>query len=121
LVYARIKEICNKRKMPISELEKRCGFGNATIDKWKTNVPRADNLALVADELNVSIDYLLGREEKKEDETGTGFLKTLESIDITLKKIEKLLEEKQYDTITNMLNGREIILKAKEKQKNIHF
>lgn len=48
-------------------------------------------------------------------------LKTLESIDITLKKIEKLLEEKQYDAITNTLNGREIILKVKEKQKDIHF
>lgn len=48
-------------------------------------------------------------------------LKTLESIESTLKKIEKLLEEKQYGTITNMLNGREIILKAKEKQKDIHF
>ena len=95
--------------MSISELGKRCGFGNATIDKWKTNVPRVDNLALVADELNVSIDYLLGREEKQEDETGTGLLKTLESIDITLKRIEKLLEEKKYDTIydavTHALNG----------------
>lgn len=107
--------------MPISELEKRCGFGNATIDKWKTNVPRTDNLALVADELNVSIDYLLGREEKKEDETGTGLLKTLESIESTLNRIEKLLEEKQYDTITNTLNGREIKILLKEKQKNIHF
>ena len=61
MLFRRISEICAKKNLNVSELERRCGFANASIRKWKKSSPSAENLAKVADVLEVSVDYLLGR------------------------------------------------------------
>lgn len=43
------------------------GLGKNTLSNFKTSMPKADNLAKIADYLGVSVDYLLGREEVKEE------------------------------------------------------
>ena len=42
------------------------GLGFNTMTAYKTSMPKADNLAKIADVLDCSVDYLLGRENKKE-------------------------------------------------------
>ena len=61
----RIREICKRRKIPISKLERDLGFANAYIAQLKRGVIRGDRLAAIADYLGVSTDYLLTGEEKK--------------------------------------------------------
>lgn len=39
------------------------GLGKNTLSNFKTSMPKADNLAKIADYLGVSVDYLLGREK----------------------------------------------------------
>ncbi|MBC2819926.1 XRE family transcriptional regulator [Enterococcus faecalis] len=65
MLFDRVKELCKKRGISISELEDNVGFGKNTIYKWKNQSPKAETLQKVADYFDVSVDYLLGRTEKK--------------------------------------------------------
>lgn len=51
--------------MSIRQLEEALGFGNGVINRWRKNTPGSDKLKKVADYFDVSIDYLLGRSDKK--------------------------------------------------------
>lgn len=61
-LYERIKLLCRKRGITISQLESTLGFGNSSIKKWeKTSSPSVDKIVKVASYFNVSLDYLMGR------------------------------------------------------------
>lgn len=59
----KIKSLCDDRGITFAALERRLDFGNGTIRKWDNATPSGDKLARVADFFNVSVDYLLGRNE----------------------------------------------------------
>lgn len=61
MVLEKIRQLCDESGTTIGKLEKDCGLANATIRRWDTNSPSAENLAKVADHFGVSVDYLLGR------------------------------------------------------------
>ena len=52
----------------IAAMEKDLDFGNGSVRRWDTSSPSCDKLLKVANFLNVSTDYLLGRTEKDETE-----------------------------------------------------
>lgn len=62
LLYYRVKELCDKKGIAVSELERAVELGNGTVRKWNNVFPSADRLAKVADYFNVTVDFLLGRE-----------------------------------------------------------
>lgn len=61
MLFDRVKKLCKKRGISISELENNVGFGKNTIYKWKNQSPKAETLQKVADYFGVTTDYLLGR------------------------------------------------------------
>lgn len=61
MLLEKIKELCKKRGITVSELENRVGFGKNSIYKWKTQSPKIETLQKVAEYFEVSTDYLLGR------------------------------------------------------------
>jgi len=63
--FDRVKKLCDEQKISIVELEERLGFGRNSLYGWKKKVPNGANLSKVADYFNVSVDYLLGRTDKK--------------------------------------------------------
>ena len=65
-LYEKIKELAAQKNVSISRLEEELGFSNASLKRWKNSNPGADKLTKVADYFHVSVDYLLGREEKSE-------------------------------------------------------
>lgn len=62
-LLTKIKMLCVQNNTTVSKLEKELEFGNGTISRWDNATPSGDRLAKVADHFNVSVDYLLGREE----------------------------------------------------------
>lgn len=62
-----VKQICKERNIPISKLERQCGFSNGYIKKLKEGKFPSDRLVIIADYLNVSTDYLLGVEISQQD------------------------------------------------------
>lgn len=54
-----IKELCARKKMNISTLEKKAGLSNGTIGKWDKASPQLDSVVKVAEALNVKVDALI--------------------------------------------------------------
>lgn len=55
----RIKDVCNEKGITQKEMLKKLELGNSYMTQ--ADNPRADKMILIADYLDVSIDYLLGR------------------------------------------------------------
>ncbi|MBC1331061.1 helix-turn-helix domain-containing protein [Listeria booriae] len=64
----RIKKLCKSRGISVSTLEMNLEFPSNTIYQWKARTPGTDKLEKVADYFNVSVDYLLGRDEASNEE-----------------------------------------------------
>lgn len=56
-----VKQLADKQKMSIVELEEKLGFSRNSLYAWKRSKPSIDKLEAVAAYFNVSTDYLLGR------------------------------------------------------------
>lgn len=63
--YERIQELSKERGLSVRELGRKLDIGETTIYKWKTQTPKLDVLEKVADYFDVSVDYLVGRTDKK--------------------------------------------------------
>lgn len=64
-VFERVKKLCDERKISINKLEETLSYSKNTLYRLKTQTPGADKLQAIADYFDVSIDYLLGRTDKK--------------------------------------------------------
>ncbi len=60
-IAIRIKEVAKAKHVVISEMLDRINLSKNTMSNFKTSMPKADNLAKIADYLDCSIDYLMGR------------------------------------------------------------
>lgn len=65
-VAERIKDLAKRRKISVKQLLEDVGLGFNTMSNMKTSMPKADNLAKIADYLDCSVDYLLGRTDNPE-------------------------------------------------------
>ncbi|MCR1931645.1 helix-turn-helix domain-containing protein [Enterococcus gallinarum] len=90
--FERVKMLADKQKISIVELEERLNFSRNSLYAWKKSNPSIDKLQKVADYFNVSIDYLLGRDDKKYYELNDREIK-----DIGLEA-ERLLEGLRCDS-----------------------
>lgn len=63
----RLKSLRTDKKMPLKALGKELGISVATLSNYERNErkPDFDTIIKIADHFNVSIDYLLGRTEAK--------------------------------------------------------
>lgn len=68
----RMKEIMNEKGIKQVELAKALGLSKTTINAWFNNNsdPKTDQLEQIADTLNVSVEYLVTGQERKDHLTG---------------------------------------------------
>lgn len=57
----RIKKISKERGWSLQKVAEKAGIGINSIYRWNTKTPSTASLQAVADVLNVSVDYLLGK------------------------------------------------------------
>ena len=62
----RIKDILKQKGITAKVMLEEIDLSASTMTYMKTSYPQANNLTKVADYLNVSLDYLMGRTDKKE-------------------------------------------------------
>ena len=60
----RVKMICKERKIPLSRLERECGFANGYISQLKKGSIPADRLQMIADYLGMDTSATAGPREK---------------------------------------------------------
>lgn len=61
-VLQRIKELSNSKNVSLAEVERKTKLSSGSITKWDKSSPSVDKIERVAKYFNVSVDYLLGRE-----------------------------------------------------------
>lgn len=59
MIYNTIKELCDKRGISITQLEKEAGLKSGTVCKWDEHSPLVKNLQAVAKVLKVKMEKLL--------------------------------------------------------------
>lgn len=63
--YDRVRELAKSKGLSLNDVEEKIGLKKNALYAWNRNTPSGDNLSKVADYFNVSVDYLLGRTDKK--------------------------------------------------------
>lgn len=87
MFYDRFKQLCEKKGVSCNKAAIEIGLSNATPTKWKKTgaTPAGETLDRIAAYFNVSTDFLLGIESKKEkplvngDEELTEYLEILKT------------------------------------------
>lgn len=59
MILERIKELCDKNSVSVTQLENYLKFGNGTIRKWADVSPSVHKLQKVAEYFHVPVDYFL--------------------------------------------------------------
>lgn len=65
-MYSKIKELCKRNNISISELESELEFSRGSLCKWNVNVPSITKVKAVADYFHVTVDELLKGDEENE-------------------------------------------------------
>lgn len=61
----RFKVLCKNNGTTVRAVAKELGIGNSTVSKWLNGTtPRIEHIIMIAYYFNVSLDYLVGRNEK---------------------------------------------------------
>lgn len=61
----RIKGLAKKQGKSLNKIEEDLGYGKNVLYRLKNSNPSTERLQEIADYFDVSVDYLLDREEKK--------------------------------------------------------
>lgn len=86
--------LCNQKKEAPSAVCMKLGLSNAAFSKWTDeSIPRRATLERIADYFGVTVDYLLGKEEEKENAPTEDNLSEGERM--LLELFRRIPEEKQ--------------------------
>lgn len=88
-----VKKICKERKIPISRLEKDCGFSNGYIRKLQEGKFPSDRLMIIADYLNLSASYLM---------TGKEANSSYYTNEVTAKLAQEMFEDEDMRSLFDM-------------------
>ncbi|MGN0501102.1 MAG: helix-turn-helix domain-containing protein [Ruminococcus sp.] len=65
-IAIKIKSLAKEKGIKLSDMFEEIRLGRNTMANLKTSMPKADTVAKIADYLNCSVDYLLGRTDNPE-------------------------------------------------------
>ena len=117
MFYDVFKRLCDEKGVSCNRAATEMGLSNATATKWKKTgaTPSGDTLSKIAVYFDVSIDDLLGNEEKPAPENRNG-LSIKEQKDIA-RKLEKMMDELE-ESGDLMFDGDPASEEAKESIRN---
>lgn len=98
--YDVISELCKKRNLAITALERELGFGRGSIGKLRTGNTTLERLQKIADYFGVSVNYLTtGKEPETQIVTDKSSLTKRDSkqIEAILSDTEALLKQDGLD------------------------
>lgn len=103
-MYNRIEDLCKSQGINMTQMCKEAGIprGNLTdLKNGRTAILSTKNLGKISDYFQVSMDYLLGNEQKKEPTTKSDELDLqLEGIDFALfGEVKEMTDEQKQDVL----------------------
>lgn len=108
MFYDLFCELCSEKKIPPTKASLEIGLSKSTATKWKNTgaTPQGETLNKIANYFGVSVDYLLGNEQKEKlpdkveepDVTYNDFTYALhnETKELTEENKQKLLEMARF-------------------------
>lgn len=109
-MYEIIKELCKNNGISLSKLCKELNMGTSTfteIRSGRTKTLSANKLSKIADYFNVSVDYLLGkedREQKKVPDLKANNSTLSEQEQTIIKIFREATEEDRLEMIASIIN-----------------
>lgn len=93
-----VRVSCKNKNSSITKMEKDLNFANGTVGKWANGkrYPPKDKLSLVADFLQISIEELMGEEQKEKPAPGGSELDAAFSAVLDQLTAEELAEVLEY-------------------------
>ena len=76
----KVRALARQRDLSLPQLEQELGLGNGTISRWRSSSPNTEKLQKIADYFQVSMDYLLGREQYLTQKDEKDIAKDLDNI-----------------------------------------
>lgn len=67
-----VRDICKQRKIPISQLEKDCGFSNGYLNPKKMSKIPYDRAQVIAEYLGISLNLIMSGEETEKAPAKSG-------------------------------------------------
>lgn len=95
-IVERIQIKVKEKGTNIKTLEKEIGIGNGTIRRWNERSPQCDKISLVANYLQVSIDWLVfGKENENLTEKEQQLIESYRTATLGIQDaVDKLLDVK---------------------------
>lgn len=100
-VFERIKKLSKDRGWSLQTVASKAGLGTNSIYKWKSQTPKLDKLDKVANVLNVSVDYLLGKSDIEKPKSVE-----LTDNDVIMTFEGKPIQEEDRELIKRLLRGK---------------
>lgn len=112
MFWDRFYSQCLKKEIKPNPLAKELGISSGVITKWKNGgIPNGETLNKIADYLDCSVDYLLGRTDSPQ--------KTTSAIDEYLARIEAKEPNQAIIMHRNEKGGQEVIQLSEERLQRI--
>lgn len=96
-IKQRIKELCKIKGVAQKELLAKCELSKNTLENTNTSMPKADNLAKIADFFDISVDYFLDR--CPEQKAIAASIDVNSNLNIIINIFKQLPEKRQGDLI----------------------
>lgn len=106
--YDNFLQLCNQKGISPTAAVVDMGFQKSVVTRWKKSVPTDANKRRIADYFGVSVDYLLGNEQKEEPQP--------EQIDLSDVELGFLGDYKEL-TEENKATVRDMVRLMRERQK----
>lgn len=120
-IAERIKFLAKQKKIQIKTMLEDCGLSKNMLSSMLSggSIPKSENLAKIADYLDCSVDYLLGRTEEKEKPTAPEGDELDELLkDPETREFYELIKDFSDDELEDLLNyGQYLIAKRDSKEK----
>lgn len=114
-LYNRIEELCKENNESITTMCKESGASRASLSDLKVGRKQrlsTETLSKIAAYFGVSVDYLLGKENKRAP-TGSGERDILDDVDVAFYGDFKELNEDEKETVRDMVR---LMRQRKEKR-----
>lgn len=126
-IYQRIKDVASEKNLTVKDIEKALNFSNGSLRKWVNNA-NSERLIQVANYLDVSTDYLLGRTNIKDKVSDRirkleKYVPVRENEDNHAYYNERAILINTFDTLVNLLilNGFELGYVSDDLNDNYNF
>lgn len=108
MFYDNFLQLCNQKGISPTAAVVDMGFQKSVVTRWKKSVPTDANKRRIADYFGVSVDYLLGNEQKEEPRS--------DQIDLSDVELGFLGDYKEL-TEENKATVRDMVRLMRERQK----